>query len=102
LAYLSEVLEAVERSFELERVEGRIPIDLSGATEQLLRERELVGVHSLRSKQVVEENNKACKGLRVTWSPCQPLLERYLVRRLRIPRAKELLGRRGVKESYTA
>jgi len=39
LAYLSEVLEAVERSFELERVEGRIPIDLSGATEQLLRER---------------------------------------------------------------
>jgi Arc/MetJ-type ribon-helix-helix transcriptional regulator len=44
LAYLSEVLEAVERLFELERVEGRIPIDLSGATEQLLRERELVGV----------------------------------------------------------
>jgi hypothetical protein len=40
LAYLSEVLEAVERLFELERVEGRIPIDLSGATEQLLRERE--------------------------------------------------------------
>jgi Arc/MetJ-type ribon-helix-helix transcriptional regulator len=39
LAYLSEVLEAVERLFELERVEGRIPIDLSGATEQLLRER---------------------------------------------------------------
>lgn len=44
LAYLSEVLEAVERLFELERVEGRIPIDLSGATEQLLRERKLVGV----------------------------------------------------------
>ena len=40
LAYLSEVLEAVEKLFELERVEGRIPIDLSGATEQLLRERE--------------------------------------------------------------
>jgi Arc/MetJ-type ribon-helix-helix transcriptional regulator len=31
--------EAVERLFELERVEGRIPIDLSGATEQLLKER---------------------------------------------------------------
>jgi Arc/MetJ-type ribon-helix-helix transcriptional regulator len=36
---LTCLLEAVERLFELEKIEGRIPIDLSGATEQLLRER---------------------------------------------------------------
>jgi Arc/MetJ-type ribon-helix-helix transcriptional regulator len=36
---LTYLLEAVERLFELEKVEGRIPIDLSGATEQLLKER---------------------------------------------------------------
>jgi hypothetical protein len=36
----SEVFEAVKKLFELEKIEGKIPIDLSGATEQLLRERE--------------------------------------------------------------
>jgi Arc/MetJ-type ribon-helix-helix transcriptional regulator len=36
---LTCLLKAVERLFELEKVEGRIPIDLSGATEQLLKER---------------------------------------------------------------
>ncbi len=40
LAYVSEVLEAVERLFELEKVEGRIPVELGGATRQLLEERE--------------------------------------------------------------
>jgi flagellar biosynthesis regulator FlbT len=35
----SEVFEAVKKLFELEKIEGKIPIDLSGATEQLLRER---------------------------------------------------------------
>lgn len=40
LTYLSEVFEAVKKLFELEKIEGKIPIDLSGATEQLLRERE--------------------------------------------------------------
>jgi len=36
---LTCLLEAVERLFELEKIEGRIPIDLSGATRQLLNER---------------------------------------------------------------
>jgi Arc/MetJ-type ribon-helix-helix transcriptional regulator len=40
LAYVSEVLEAVERLFELEKVECRIPVELGGATRQLLGERE--------------------------------------------------------------
>jgi len=40
LAYLSEAFEALNRLFELERLEGGLPIDLSGATEKLLRERE--------------------------------------------------------------
>lgn len=40
LAHLSEVLRAVEKLFELERAGGKIPIDLSGATRQLLKERE--------------------------------------------------------------
>jgi Arc/MetJ-type ribon-helix-helix transcriptional regulator len=40
LSYLSEVSEALEKLFELEKKEGNIPIDLSGATEQLLKERE--------------------------------------------------------------
>jgi hypothetical protein len=40
LTYLSEVFDAVKKLFELEKIEGKIPIDLSGATEQLLRERE--------------------------------------------------------------
>jgi len=35
----SEVFEVVKKIFELEKIEGKIPIDLSGATEQLLRER---------------------------------------------------------------
>jgi hypothetical protein len=39
LIYLSEVFETVKKLFELEKMEGKIPIDLSGATEQLLRER---------------------------------------------------------------
>jgi Arc/MetJ-type ribon-helix-helix transcriptional regulator len=39
LTYLSEVFDAVKKLFELEKIEGKIPIDLSGATEQLLRER---------------------------------------------------------------
>jgi Arc/MetJ-type ribon-helix-helix transcriptional regulator len=39
IAHLSEVFRAVDRLFELERMEGRIPIDLSGATRQLLKER---------------------------------------------------------------
>ena len=39
IAHLSEVFRAVDRLFELERMEGRIPIDLSGATQQLLKER---------------------------------------------------------------
>jgi len=34
-----EVFETVKKLFELEKMEGKIPIDLSGATEQLLRER---------------------------------------------------------------
>jgi Arc/MetJ-type ribon-helix-helix transcriptional regulator len=40
LTYLSEVSKALEKLFELEKVEGKIPIDLSGATKQLLEERE--------------------------------------------------------------
>jgi Arc/MetJ-type ribon-helix-helix transcriptional regulator len=40
IAHLSEVFKAVDKLFELERMEGRIPIDLSGATQQLLKERE--------------------------------------------------------------
>jgi Arc/MetJ-type ribon-helix-helix transcriptional regulator len=40
LAYLSEVFKALENLFKLEKAEGKIPIDLSGATKQLLRERE--------------------------------------------------------------
>ena len=36
---LTYLHEAVEKLFELERIEGRIPIDLSGATRQLLNER---------------------------------------------------------------
>jgi Arc/MetJ-type ribon-helix-helix transcriptional regulator len=39
IAHLSEVFRAVDKLFELERMEGRIPIDLSGATQQLLKER---------------------------------------------------------------
>jgi hypothetical protein len=39
IAYLSEVFRGVDRLFELERMEGRIPIDLSGATRQILKER---------------------------------------------------------------
>jgi Arc/MetJ-type ribon-helix-helix transcriptional regulator len=39
IAHLSEVFRAVDRLFELERMEGRIPIDLSGVTRQLLKER---------------------------------------------------------------
>ncbi len=39
LAYLSEVFKALENLFKLEKAEGKIPIDLSGATKQLLRER---------------------------------------------------------------
>jgi Arc/MetJ-type ribon-helix-helix transcriptional regulator len=39
IAHLSEVFKAVDKLFELERMEGRIPIDLSGATQQLLEER---------------------------------------------------------------
>jgi len=40
LTYLSEVSKALEKLFELEKVEGKIPIDLSGATKQLLEEGE--------------------------------------------------------------
>lgn len=40
LDYLSEVSKALEKLFELEKIEGEIPIDLSGATKQLLKERE--------------------------------------------------------------
>ncbi|MCC5997688.1 MAG: ribbon-helix-helix domain-containing protein [Thermofilum sp.] len=40
LAYVSDVLEAVERLYELEKVEGRIPVELGGATRLLLEERE--------------------------------------------------------------
>jgi Arc/MetJ-type ribon-helix-helix transcriptional regulator len=39
IAHLSDVFRAVDKLFELERMEGRIPIDLSGATQQLLEER---------------------------------------------------------------
>jgi Arc/MetJ-type ribon-helix-helix transcriptional regulator len=39
IAHLSEVFRAVDRLFELERMEGRITIDLSGATQQILKER---------------------------------------------------------------
>jgi len=39
LAQASDILKAVERLFEAERNEGEIPIDLSGATRQLLVER---------------------------------------------------------------
>jgi Arc/MetJ-type ribon-helix-helix transcriptional regulator len=39
LTYSSEVFEAVKKLFELEKIEGKIQIDLSGAIEQLLRER---------------------------------------------------------------
>jgi Arc/MetJ-type ribon-helix-helix transcriptional regulator len=42
IAHLSEVFRAVDKLFELERMEGRIPIDLSGATQQLLEEREML------------------------------------------------------------
>jgi len=42
IAHLSEVFRAVDRLFELERMEGRIPIDLSGATQQLLKERQML------------------------------------------------------------
>ena len=38
--HLFEVLKALENLFKLEKAEGKIPIDLSGATKQLLRERE--------------------------------------------------------------
>lgn len=41
LSYLSEISRALDKLFELEKKEGRIPIDLSGATKQLLEEREL-------------------------------------------------------------
>jgi hypothetical protein len=37
---VSDVLEAVERLFDLKEVEGRIPVELGGATRQLLEERE--------------------------------------------------------------
>jgi len=40
LAQTSDILKAVERLFEVEKEEGEIPIDLSGATRQLLVERE--------------------------------------------------------------
>ena len=42
IAYLSEVFRAVDRLFELERMEGRIPIDLSGVTQQILKERQIL------------------------------------------------------------
>lgn len=41
LTYLSEVSKALEKMFELEKAEGKIPIDLSGATKQLLKERKM-------------------------------------------------------------
>ncbi|MGB9759543.1 MAG: ribbon-helix-helix domain-containing protein [Thermoproteota archaeon] len=40
LSYLSEVSRALEKLFELEETEGKIPINLGGATKQLLEERE--------------------------------------------------------------
>lgn len=40
LTHLSEIFKAIEKLFELEKTEGKIPIDLSGATKQLLKERE--------------------------------------------------------------
>ncbi|MGB9717712.1 MAG: ribbon-helix-helix domain-containing protein [Thermoproteota archaeon] len=40
LSYISEISKALKKISELEKVEGRIPIDLSGATKQLLKERE--------------------------------------------------------------
>jgi len=40
LTHLSEIFKAIEKLFELEKAEGKIPIDLSGATKQLLKERE--------------------------------------------------------------
>ena len=42
IAHLSEVFRAVDRLFELERMEGRIPIDLSGVTQQILKERQIL------------------------------------------------------------
>jgi metal-responsive CopG/Arc/MetJ family transcriptional regulator len=39
IAHLSEVFKEVDRLFELERMGGRIPIDLSGATQQILKEK---------------------------------------------------------------
>ncbi|MBS7611501.1 CopG family transcriptional regulator [Candidatus Bathyarchaeota archaeon] len=39
LSYLNEVSKALERLFEIERIEGDIPVKLSGATKQLLEER---------------------------------------------------------------
>jgi len=40
LDYLSEISRALEKLFELEKTEGKIPINLSGSTKQLLKERE--------------------------------------------------------------
>jgi len=42
LEHVAEVSKALEKLFELERSEGRIPISLTGATRQLLEERERV------------------------------------------------------------
>jgi len=42
IAHLSEVFKEVDRLFELERMEGRIPIDLSGVTQQILKERQIL------------------------------------------------------------
>ncbi|MGC9104396.1 MAG: ribbon-helix-helix domain-containing protein [Candidatus Methanodesulfokora sp.] len=39
LSQLFEVSRALEKLFELEKIEGKTLIDLSGATEQLLEER---------------------------------------------------------------
>ncbi|MEM2848844.1 MAG: ribbon-helix-helix domain-containing protein [Candidatus Bathyarchaeia archaeon] len=40
LSYLNEISNALERLFEIEKAEGDIPVKLSGATKQLLEERE--------------------------------------------------------------
>jgi Arc/MetJ-type ribon-helix-helix transcriptional regulator len=40
LSYVPEISKALEKLLELEKTEGRMPIDLSGATRQLLEERE--------------------------------------------------------------
>lgn len=40
LTYLSEIFKAIEKLSELEKAEGKIPIDFSEATKQLLKEGE--------------------------------------------------------------